>query len=72
MYEALLFNGLQEEGLVVNLLGLIMILLSVMLPLIIACNQRKNDGLFTLARASGKNQKPWRKASIILDAWPDS
>ena len=44
MYEALLFNGLQEEGLVVNLLGLIMILLSVMLPLIIACNQRKNNG----------------------------
>ena len=44
MYEALLFNGLQEEGLVVNLLGLIMILLSIMLPLIIACNQRKNDG----------------------------
>ena len=41
MYQAILFNGLQEEGLVLNILGLIMILLSVIIPCVIACNQRK-------------------------------
>ena len=45
MYEALLYNGLQDEGLVLNILGLIMIVLSVIIPVIIACNQRKYVGL---------------------------
>ena len=45
MFEALLYNGLQEEGLVLNILGLIMIILSVIIPVIIACNQRKHVGI---------------------------
>ena len=41
MYQALLFDGLQEEGLVLNVLGLIMIFLAVIIPAVIACNQKK-------------------------------
>ena len=41
MYEALLLNGLQEEGLILNILGLIMIILAIIIPIVISCNQNK-------------------------------
>lgn len=41
MFQAILFDGLQEEGLVLNVLGLIMIVLAVIIPAVIACNQKK-------------------------------
>ena len=41
MYEALLLDGLQEEGLILNILGLIMIILAVIIPIVVSCNQNK-------------------------------
>ena len=40
MYDALLFNGLQDEGLILNILGIILIFLAIIIPVALSCSHR--------------------------------